>query len=150
MLPVRSPQARDAIERELTDYLQHAPNFSGARESGDSNVYARMGVESIRLATKDNLETYLAGAAPERTIITYQAALEEAYFLGLRLNRGLRPEQLAKRYGPEAPTVFREQIAELRGLGLVEVEGGTTRLTLRGRLLSNEVFQKFLAGSVPS
>ena len=76
--------------------------------------------------------------------MTYPAALEEAYFLGLRLNRGLRARELAERYGPEAATVFREQIAELRELGLVEICDGATRLTSRGRLLSNEVFQKFL------
>ena len=46
----------------------------------------------------------------------------------------------AERYGPEAATVFREQIAELRALGLVEIADGATRLTSRGRLLSNEVF----------
>ena len=148
MLPARSRTARDAMEREITDYLQHAPNFGGVRESSDSDVFARMGVESVRLATTDNLDSYLAGAAQELTEITYAAALEEAYFLGLRLNRGLRPEQLAERYGPEAATLFREQIAELRGLGLVEVESGTTRLTSRGRLLSNEVFQKFLVNAV--
>ena len=51
---------------------------------------------------------------------------------------------MAERYGPEAATVFREVIAELRAWGLVEICDGATRLTSRGRLLSNEVFQKFL------
>ena len=98
----------------------------------------------MRFATPDSLEAYLAGKPHERTAVTYAAALEEAHFLGLRLNRGLRASELAERYGPEAATVFREQIAELRALGLVEVGDGATRLTSRGRLLSNEVFQKFL------
>ncbi len=150
MLLIRSRTARDAMEREISHYLQHAPNSGGGRESTDSNVYASMGVESVRLATPDNLESYVAGAPQQRTEITYAGALEEAYFLGLRLNRGLRPEQLAERYGPEAATVFREQIAELRGLDLIEVDYGTMRLTSRGRLLSNEVFQKFLGASVRS
>ena len=34
--------------------------------------------------------------------VTYAAALEEAYFLGFRLNRGVRADELAERYGPEA------------------------------------------------
>jgi oxygen-independent coproporphyrinogen-3 oxidase len=144
MLAADSRQARAAMEREISDYLEHAPNFSGARESHDSNFYARMGVESVRLATPDSLEAYLAGKPHERTPVTYPAALEEAHFLGLRLNRGLQARELAERYGPEAATVFREQIAELRELGLVEICEGATRLTSRGRLLSNEVFQKFL------
>jgi oxygen-independent coproporphyrinogen-3 oxidase len=144
MLAADSRQARAAMEREISDYLEHAPNFGGARESEDSNFYARMGVESVRLATPDSLEAYLAGKPHERTGVTYAAALEEAYFLGLRLNRGLQARELAERYGPEAATVFREQIAELRELGLVEICDGATRLTSRGRLLSNEVFQRFI------
>ena len=144
MLAADTRQARAAMEREISDYLEHAPNFGGARESEDSNFYARMGVESVRLATPDSLEAYLAGKPHERTPVAYPAALEEAYFLGLRLNRGLQARELAERYGPEAATVFREQIAELTSLGLVEVCDGAARLTSRGRLLSNEVFQKFL------
>jgi oxygen-independent coproporphyrinogen III oxidase len=144
MLAVDSRQARAAMEREISDYLEHAPNFGGAHESEDSNFYARMGVESVRLATPDSLVAYMAGNPRKRTPVTYPAALEEAHFLGLRLNRGLRASELAERYGPEAATVFREQIAELRALGLLEVCDGATRLTSRGRLLSNEVFQKFL------
>ncbi len=144
MLAADSRQARAAMEREISDYLEHAPNFGGARESEDSNFYARMGVESVRLATPDSLEAYLAGKPHERIPVTYPAALEEAHFLGLRLNRGLQARELAERYGPEAATMFREQIAELRELGLVEICDGATRLTSRGRLLSNEVFQKFL------
>ena len=144
MLPADSRLARAAMEREISDYLEHAPNFGGARESEDSNFYARLGVESVRLATPDSLEAYLAGKPQERTEVTYAAAVEEAHFLGLRLNRGLRAQELAERYGPEAATMFREQIAELRGLGLIEVSDGATRLTPRGRLLSNEVFEKFI------
>jgi oxygen-independent coproporphyrinogen-3 oxidase len=147
MLPADARQARAAMEREISDYLEHAPNFGGARESHDSNFYKRMGVESVRLATPDSLEAYLAGKPHERTDVNYAAALEEAYFLGLRLNRGLRAQELAERYGPEAATMFREQIAELRELGLVEICDGATRLTSRGRLLSNEVFQRFIVVS---
>ncbi len=147
MLPAESRPQRAAMEREITDYLEHAPNFGGAQESADSNFYQRLGVESVRFATADVLEKYLAGEAPEATSVRWPQALEEAYFLGLRLTRGLRAAELAERYGPEAGTVFREQIAELRALGLLEVCEGATRLTARGRLLSNEVFQRFISHS---
>ena len=150
MLPADSRQARAAMEREITEYLEHAPNFGGARESGDSNFYARMGVESVRFSTPDSLEAYLAAKPSERTEVTYSAAIEEAHFLGLRLNRGLRASELAERYGPEAATVFREQVAELRSLGLIEIYDGATRLTERGRLLSNEVFQRFIGAVAPA
>jgi coproporphyrinogen III oxidase-like Fe-S oxidoreductase len=100
--------------------------------------------EAVRLATPDSLAAYMAGQAHERTEVTWAAAIEEAHFLGLRLNRGVRASELAERYGPEAATVFREQVAELRALGLMEARDGAMRLTARGRLLSNEVFQRFL------
>ncbi len=102
-------------------------------------------IESVRLATPDSLEHYLTGEPPERTIVTRKAALEEAFFLGLRLNRGVEARELMQRYGPDAATAFRKQIAELRELGLIEVVDGATRLTTRGRLLSNEVFQRFIS-----
>jgi len=144
MLPADSRPARAAMEREISDYLEHAPNFGGTRESTDSNFYARLGAESVRMATPDSLDSYLAAKPHERSEVTYAAALEEAYFLGLRLSRGVRADELAERYGPEAATMFREQIAELREMGLIEICDGAARLTARGRLLSNEVFEKFI------
>ncbi len=144
MLPVDQRPARAAMEKEISEYLEHAPNFGGLRTSEDSNFYRRLGMESVRFATPDSLEEYLAGKPPERTEVSYAAALEEAYFLGLRLNGGVRAEDLAERYGPEAATMFREQIAALCELGLIQACDGATRLTARGRLLSNEVFQRFL------
>jgi coproporphyrinogen III oxidase-like Fe-S oxidoreductase len=135
------------MESEVSVSLEHAPNCGGA---GDSNFDARMAIESVRFATPDTLEAYLAQVPPERTEVTCADALEEAHFLGLRLNRGLRACELAERYGPEAATVFRKQIAELRALGLMEIRDGAIRLTSRGRLLSNEVFQRFIGAGGPA
>lgn len=132
------------MEREVTEYLQHAPNFAGSRASQGENFYQKLGTESVRFSTPDSLDSYLAGGVPNRTTVSYAEALEETYFLGLRLNRGVRTQELAERFGPEAATLFREQIAELRALDLLELADGAIRLTARGRLLSNEVFQRFL------
>jgi oxygen-independent coproporphyrinogen-3 oxidase len=150
MLPAGSRPQRAAAEQEISEYLEHAPNFGGYCPSQDADFYQRLGVESVRFSTPDSLEAYLAGEPGQRTAVSFPQALEETYFLGLRLNRGLQPQELAERFGPEATTVFRDQLAELRGLGLVEVQDGITRLTPRGRLLSNEVFERFLgaAGAV--
>jgi oxygen-independent coproporphyrinogen-3 oxidase len=102
-------------------------------------------VEAVRFATPESVEKYLAGTAPEVTDVHWEQAVEETYFLGLRLTKGMRVTELAERYGPEAAAVFQEQIAEVRALGLLEQCDGATRLTARGRLLSNEVFQRFVA-----
>jgi oxygen-independent coproporphyrinogen-3 oxidase len=68
----------------------------------------------------------------------------ETLFLALRLAAGVDPIQVARRTGR---TLGAEQWRELRRLaeaGLLEWEGPRMRLTLRGVLLSNEVFQAVL------
>jgi oxygen-independent coproporphyrinogen-3 oxidase len=65
----------------------------------------------------------------------------------LRLNRGASLAELTARYG-EATALYDESIAELMADGLLQRSGDFIRLTQRGRLLSNEVFESFI--SVPS
>lgn len=62
---------------------------------------------------------------------------EERFFLGLRLREGIRPEEAEWRR-------FREPIERFLEAGLLESGGGVLRLTRRGVLLSNEVFQEFI------
>ena len=101
-------------------------------------------LESIRFATSDNLEQYVAGSLLAETPVSAHSAVEEAFFLGLRLNRGVDLEELAERYGTAATTTFREEFVGLASSGLLELEGGCLRLTSRGRLLSNEVFSRLV------
>ena len=98
------------------------------------------GLDAVRFATPDALEQYTNGAALIRTPVSHADACEEAYFLGLRLTRGIDLEQLVERYGPDAASFARDQIAEFCRDGLLELEEGRLRLTDRGRLVSNEVF----------
>ncbi|MGD0015554.1 MAG: radical SAM family heme chaperone HemW [Bryobacteraceae bacterium] len=63
---------------------------------------------------------------------------EEALFLGLRLREGVRPTR-----GQWAR--FGAPIRRFIQAGLLESDGATLRLTRRGVLLSNEVFQEFVA-----
>jgi oxygen-independent coproporphyrinogen-3 oxidase len=60
------------------------------------------------------------------------------------LNWGIDLRSLSELYGKEYLELFRPQIAELVQTGLVTEEDGFLRLTERGRLLSNEVFSRFL------
>jgi len=62
---------------------------------------------------------------------------EERFYVGLRLMEGIRPE-------PEEWRRFAEPIRRFVGAGLLETEDGVLRLTGRGVLFSNEVFQEFL------
>jgi oxygen-independent coproporphyrinogen-3 oxidase len=100
---------------------------------------------AVRFATNDNLDALLAGAPLTRTEVEEKNALEESFFLGLRLNRGINIESISNEFGADALTRYREQISELTASGLLVMENNWLRLTDRGRLLSNEVFFRFLA-----
>lgn len=73
-------------------------------------------------------------AAIERTPASPE---EEYFFLGLRQSAGVEAD--AERIAPYA-----EALARLADLGLVEYDGRILRLTRRGVLLSNDVFEEFI------
>jgi oxygen-independent coproporphyrinogen-3 oxidase len=101
--------------------------------------------EAVRFSTADSLEKYVGGAGLQETIITPASALEETFFLGLRLNRGVDLREIAEKFGCEAVAQVFPTIKQLESDGLVDESGNIARLTARGRLLSNEVFQRFLS-----
>jgi oxygen-independent coproporphyrinogen-3 oxidase len=109
-------------------------------------------LEAVRFSTPDSLEVYVAEGPLNRTEVLSAAALEETFFLGLRLTRGVDLRQAAAKFGDEAIAGFSETIADCVRMGLMQQEGDAIRLTPRGRLLSNEVFERFISvqtGGVP-
>ncbi|MGD0793049.1 MAG: radical SAM family heme chaperone HemW [Terriglobales bacterium] len=143
--------------------------------------------QAVRFATPDSLDAYMNRAPHSVTPVSAQAAIEESFFLGLRLNRGIDLVRLRKEFSakfrpadflnmnchpersegpavcrkaaqtagslsPSRHTFSRDAIAAWESAikqclhdGLLEQQGATLRLTGRGRLLSNEVFARFLA-----
>jgi len=99
---------------------------------------------AVRLATSDVLEKYVAGSPLQRTLVSTHAALEETFFLGLRLNRGVDLARVAEQFSQPALVPLHCLIADLEKQKLLERSDNSIRLTKRGRLLSNEVFQHFL------
>jgi oxygen-independent coproporphyrinogen III oxidase len=113
---------------------------------------SQKGVEAVRLSTPDSLETYIAGGGLNCTQVSTAAALEETFFLGLRLNSGLNLQGIGEQFGEDAITCFSESIADFVRTGLMARQGDVIRLTPRGQLLSNEVFERFIStrsGEVP-
>jgi oxygen-independent coproporphyrinogen-3 oxidase len=104
--------------------------------------------EAVRFSTSDSLDQYVAGAAMRRTEVSRQGALEETFFLGLRLTGGVDLEKVRQKFGALVVTALAPVLVDLVGVGLIDWEGDSVRLTPRGRLLSNEVFERFL--SAPS
>jgi len=106
------------------------------------------GMDAVRLSTPDSLEQYVAGAPLKTSPIDRPTALEETFFLGLRLNLGVDLQTVAAAFGNRALAEFSTTIADLVEAGLLEHHGEFIRLTARGRLLSNEVFERFISSPV--
>ena len=107
------------------------------------------GENAVRFSTSDSAEEYLAGAPPKRYPVDRQAAIEETFFLGLRLNCGVDLQSVWAQLREDMATRFSDTIAELVSAGLLARHGSVIRLTARGRLLSNEVFERFLGKGEP-
>jgi putative oxygen-independent coproporphyrinogen III oxidase len=136
--------ARAGFEsRHNLKYWTRQP-YVGFGVDAHSMLRAAGDTDAVRYATPDSLEQYLAGAPLIRTGISRRAALEECFFLGLRLSSGVDLGGLAAQYGDTVATLTCE-IDELVEGGLMLRDGNIIRLTARGRLLSNEVFGRFLS-----
>ncbi len=99
----------------------------------------------LRTTTTGDLQAYLANAEPVETEwLTPAQQHEEAWFLGLRLNNGVEIAAVEREFGPAMAAPALEAVNRLTGDGLLVFDGKTVRLTPRGQLLSNDVFQEFL------
>jgi putative oxygen-independent coproporphyrinogen III oxidase len=104
----------------------------------------REDLDAVRFSTSDSLEQYAGGKLVQGTEISHEGALEETFFLGLRLTDGVELEGVRKKFGTAVMAALSPIITELEAAGLIERSNGLVRLTPRGRLLSNEVFERFL------
>lgn len=101
--------------------------------------------EAVRFSNSESLEKYLACEPASTVQVDQQMALEERLFLGLRLNRGVDIQYLQQEF-PELFAAQKPVISELMDSGMLEQHDSVRiRLSSRGRLLSNEVFQRLLA-----
>lgn len=104
----------------------------------------------VRFANPDNLEEYRLGVAsgqPARVgeqRLTEGDAMAEYMFLGLRLSDGITPQGFEREFGRTLESVYGTVTADLVRLGLLTRNADTLALSLRGMLLSNLVFAKFL------
>jgi oxygen-independent coproporphyrinogen III oxidase len=143
--------ARRGFEsRHNLRYWERRP-YLGLGLDASSALYARDDGMRIllRSTTTDNLQDYLLGRQnPETAWLSEKQQHEEAWFLGLRLKRGVKLSDLRREFGKGVVARVLPVIDRLVESGLLQSDGRVTRLTARGRLLSNEVFQEFLAGAV--
>jgi oxygen-independent coproporphyrinogen-3 oxidase len=76
--------------------------------------------------------------------ITDELSIADTLILGLRLNDGIDLDAFRARYGRADDDVHGALIAEFESYGILERTATHLRLTRRGRLLSNELFQRLL------
>jgi oxygen-independent coproporphyrinogen-3 oxidase len=122
---------------ERRPYLGLGLDASSALHGADSFL--------LRTKTTEDLGAYLEDSEPAETAwLSPERQHEEAWFLGLRLNAGVETTALEREFGREQVHPALEVVDRLAADGLLVFDGNRVRLTARGRLLSNEVFQEFL------
>jgi oxygen-independent coproporphyrinogen-3 oxidase len=137
--------AREGFESQHNlKYWTRQPYFGFGVDAHSMLDSATEDLDAVRFAPADSLEKYMSGSALQRTAVSRQAAFEESCFLGLRLTRGIRLQKLAAKFGEDTVKRARAAIAELIKGGLMERRWEFVCLTSRGRLLSNDVFEKFI------
>lgn len=116
-------------------------------------VAAHSCLDGHRLANAKSLDKYLAdfsgksSPVPELDEeINPEMELAETTILGLRLCEGIDLADIHRRFGIDILVHYRQQIEEMVDAGLLERADRHIKLTRRGRLLSNEVFWRFLPG----
>jgi coproporphyrinogen III oxidase-like Fe-S oxidoreductase len=169
--PVRVGTAALGCPAERSSAVARTPSNAGSAIAVDRIEADHH--QAVRFATPDSLDAYMNRASHTVTPVSAQAAIEESFFLGLRLNRGIDLESRfweghdfsratnaaistaasaaeasrvpQQEFSPETVAVWDSAIEQCLHEGLLEQQGDTLRLTARGRLLSNEVFARFLA-----
>lgn len=137
--------AREGCEsRHNLKYWTRQPYFGFGVDAHSMLLSETPEIDAVRFAPSDSLEQYTGGAPLQRTVVSRQSALEERFFLGLRLPRGVSLRKLSTEFGEEALQDARSAVSELVHDGLMEQRDEVVYLTSRGRLLSNEVFERFI------
>lgn len=144
---------------EIANYAR--PGYRSRHNSGywRRDGYLGLGVAAhsflregygIRFCNPDDLEEYRRGVMsgqPARIAesrLTQDDAMAEYMFLGLRLSDGVSLRAFESEFGRSLESVYGSTMADLAGLGLLIEHEDALTLTLRGMLLSNRVFARFL------
>ncbi|RAK22447.1 oxygen-independent coproporphyrinogen-3 oxidase [Anoxybacillus vitaminiphilus] len=118
--------------------------YFGIGAGAHSYVYGKRNVNAGPLKKYMNLIEETGFPYVESHKVTLEEKMEEEMFLGLRKTEGVSKETFAQKYHRSVHEVFGKQIAEQKQRGLLEETDSHIRLTHRGKLLGNEVFQAFI------
>lgn len=104
----------------------------------------------VRCSNADGPREYLSSLAREclpvagaRTL-SREEARAERLFLGLRLAEGVNLDRFRTEFGVTFEELYGAACSDLFGAGLLEIRDGFLRLPPRARILSNQVFLRFI------
>ena len=124
--------------RHNVKYWQRAP-YIGFGLDAHSMLPSETG--AVRFANVEEMSEYRGAKSIGSVMrVGQREAFEETIFLGLRMCDGVSLADLRESVPREFVQPCEESADELIADGLMTVEDGYWRLTLRGRLVSNEVF----------
>jgi len=133
--------------RHNSGYWQRRPYLGfGA----GAHSYLRLPEYGIRFSNTERAEDYLqlisCGSLPtsESRTLSRDEAMAECLFLGLRLSEGVSLDHFHTEFSVSFHEVFGTACADLFAAGLLEIRDGYLRLTEKARILSNQVFVRFL------
>ncbi|KPV51701.1 coproporphyrinogen III oxidase, partial [Kouleothrix aurantiaca] len=98
------------------------------------------------LGIDDYIGRVAAGRMPvaEITDLSVRDLYAETMFMGLRLNVGVSYAHFRERCGAEMDAIYAAELAELAARGLIVRDALGVRLSERGRMLGNQVFEAFV------
>jgi oxygen-independent coproporphyrinogen-3 oxidase len=141
----------------MPDHLsRHNLNYWDRGEYFGAGLGAHSFIDGKRFHNTDNPEEYLRAVSGNRSPVINSEdisggnALSEAMFLGLRKTEGIIVEDFSRRYNKNILSHYQKELKELEQAGLIEVAASVCshetalKLTMKGLLVSNEIFTKFI------
>lgn len=137
-----APVPAHACHHNLAYWLNADYLAAGAGAHG--HLYPRRYVDVAGI--DDYIARVRAGHPPVAEVIelTPRDLAAETMFMGLRLNAGVSFVHFRDRCGMDMDAVFGAELAALAEEGLIERDERGVRLTRRGRMLGNRVFERFV------
>lgn len=137
-----APVPSHACHHNLAYWLNADYLAAGAGAHG--HLYPRRFVNVAGI--DDYIARVRAGVLPVAEVIdlTPRDLAAETMFMGLRLNAGVSFAHFRDRCGGEMDAIFGAELADLAKQGLIERTERGVRLTSRGRMLGNRVFERFV------
>jgi oxygen-independent coproporphyrinogen-3 oxidase len=130
--------------------LEYLGLGAGAHSHLDGRRFANVaGPEDYVALMEDAGASGVSGQAHMPQLVALETvdkalAMADTLIMGLRLTDGVSLSAFRERFGTDLTERYGEKLPDLLRAGLLEVTDGRLRLTRRGRLLGNEVFQRFL------